>query len=321
LVLGGAGFIGSHVVEALVEENCDVRVFDSFKYGLKNLERVIDEVELVRGDFLALSDVQRALADVDYVFHYVWTSVPQTSMNDPIHDATTNIICSVNMIREAVNSNVKKIIFSSSGGTVYGEPRELPVSELHPTNPLCPYGVSKLTVEKFLSYFHRSHGIDYAVLRYSNAYGERQDPHGAVGAITVFLGRLLEKKPITIFGDGRTVRDYVYVKDMAKAALLAMRKDCEEKVFNVGSGVGTSVNEIVELISEVTGLTVNPTYVEERAFDVRKIVLDISRIERELGWKPETELRVGIGKVWDWLNSADFTVRGTGGCLRRSLKR
>jgi len=301
LILGGNGFLGSHLAEGLVKKGYDVRVFDSFQTGMANLETIKGKIEIINGDFLNHADVFQALKGMDYVFHYIGTTVPATAIKDPIYDVQTNIIGTVRLLQLAVTSKVKRVIFPSSGGTVYGEPASLPVQETHALNPMDPYGISKLAIEKYLDYFNRAYGLDYLILRYSNPYGERQSPHGQQGVIPVFLNRIKMGERPVIYGDGSTERDYVYVGDAVEATITALEKKTVHKIFNVGSGVGTSINQLIELMSGVAGRKIEPVYAEDTAVRVQKVVLDVSRMRDEVGWKPSTSLQEGIERTWRWL--------------------
>jgi len=303
LIFGGNGFIGSHLAEGLVKKGYDVRVFDSFQTGMTNLETIKGKIEIIKGDFLNHADVFQALNGVDYVFHYIGTTVPATAIKDPIYDVQTNIIGTIRLLQLAAASKVKRVIFPSSGGTVYGEPTSLPVHETHALNPMDPYGISKLAIEKYLNYFNRAYGLDYLILRYSNPYGGRQSPHGQQGVIPVFLNRIKMGERPVIYGDGSTERDYIYVGDAAEATITAIEKKTAHKIFNVGSGAGTSLNQLIELMSNVAGKKIEPVYAEDTAIRVQKIVLDISRIRDEVGWKPSTSLQEGIERTWRWINS------------------
>jgi len=301
LILGGNGFLGSHLAEGLVEKGYDVRVLDSFQTGMTNLETVKGKIEIIKGDFLNHADVLQALKGMDYVFHYISTTVPATAVKDPIYDVQTNVIGAVRLLQLAVASKVKRVIFPSSGGTVYGEPASLRVHETHALNPMDPYGISKLAIEKYLNYFNRAYGLDYLILRYSNPYGERQSPHGQQGVIPVFLNRIKMGERPVIYGDGSTERDYVYVGDAAEATIAALEKKTAHKIFNVGSGAGTSLNQLIELMSGVAGKKIEPAYAEDTAIRVQKVVLDVSRMRDEVGWKPSTSLQEGIERTWRWL--------------------
>jgi len=301
LILGGNGFIGSHLAEGLVEKGYDVRVFDSFQTGMANLETIKGKIEIIKGDFLNHADILLALKGMDYIFHYISTTVPATAVKDPIYDVQTNVIGAVRLLQLAVASKAKRVIFPSSGGTVYGEPTSLPVHETHALNPMDPYGISKLAIEKYLNYFNRAYGLDYLILRYSNPYGERQSPHGQQGVIPVFLNRIKMGERPVIYGDGSIERDYVYVGDAAEATITALEKKTAHKIFNVGSGAGTSLNQLIELMSGVAGKKIEPVYAGDTAIRVQKIVLDVSRMRDEIGWKPSTSLQEGIARTWRWI--------------------
>jgi len=301
LILGGNGFIGSHLAEGLVKKGYDVRVFDSFQTGMTNLETIKGKIEIIKGDFLNHADVFQALKGADYVFHYISTTVPTTAAKDPIYDVQTNLIGTVRLLQLAVASKVKRVIFPSSGGTVYGEPTSLPVQETHALNPMDPYGISKLAIEKYLNYFNRAYGLDYLILRYSNPYGERQSPHSQQGVIPVFLNRIKMGERPVIYGDGSMERDYIYVGDAVEATITALEKKTVHKIFNVGSGAGTSINRLIELMSGVAGRKIEPVYAEDTAIRVQKVVLDVSRMRDEVGWKPSTSLQEGIERTWRWL--------------------
>ncbi len=303
LILGGNGFIGSHLAEGLVKKGYDVRVFDSFQTGMTNLETIKGKIEIIKGDFLNHADVLEALKGMDYIFHYISTTAPATAIKDPIYDVQTNVVGAVRLLQLAVASKVKRVIFPSSGGTVYGEPTSLPVHETHALNPMDPYGISKLAIEKYLSYFNRAYGLDYLILRYSNPYGERQNPHGQQGVIPVFLNRIKMGERPLIYGDGSMERDYIYVGDAAEATIAALEKQTAYKIFNVGSGAGTSLNQLVGIMSGVTGKKIEPAYAPDTAVRVQKILLDVSRMRDEVGWKPITSLQEGIERTWRWINS------------------
>ena len=301
LVLGGNGFLGSHLAEGLVEKGYGVRVFDSFQIGMANLETVKARAEFMEGDFFREADVRRALKGIDYVFHYISTTVPSTAIKDPVYDIQTNLIGTVELLQLAVESKVERVIFPSSGGTIYGQPTSLPVHETHPLNPMDPYGISKLAIEKYLNYFNRAYGLDYLILRYSNPYGERQSPHGQQGVIATFLNKIKMGEPPVIYGDGSMERDYIYVGDAVEATIAALEIRTPHRVFNVGSGAGTSLNQLVELMTGATGQNVEPVSAEDTAVRVQKIVLDISLIREQTGWKPTTGLWEGVARTWSWI--------------------
>ena len=300
VVLGGAGFLGSHVTEALLARGRRVRVFDLQNADLSNLEEVEGDWEFTGGDFLNAEDVARALEGASRVFHFVSTTIPASSSRNPVYDVETNLVPTLALLDLAVRKGVERVTFLSSGGTVYGKPRALPIGEDHPTDPLVSYGVMKLAVEKYLAIYRRLHGLSYRILRLSNPYGPRQDP-GAQGAASVFLGRAHAGEPIEIWGDGSVVRDYVFIEDAVAGILAAEEAEGADGVYNIGSGRGASLNELVDLIREVSGRAVEVRYRPGRPFDVPENVLDISKARRELGWAPQVDLRDGLARTWRWL--------------------
>ncbi|MEJ7631719.1 MAG: NAD-dependent epimerase/dehydratase family protein [Rubrobacteraceae bacterium] len=300
LVIGGGGFIGANLVERLLEKGHYVRI-----YG-RNPSRFRGRppgAEFVEGELGNHGLIRNALEGTEIVFHLVSTTLPKTSNDDPVFDVRSNLVDTVQLLEACVETGVRKVVFPSSGGTVYGPPKFLPVTEEHPTEPISSYGIVKLTVEKYLNLFHHLHGLDYAALRISNAYGPCQDPAGQQGAISVFLERARQGQPITVWGDGGAVRDFLYVSDLMDALELAAEKETKHKVFNVGSGRGVSVHELLDSISEATSERPMVEYLPARALDVHASVLDVSRAERELGWRPRTDLPEGISLTWTWLQT------------------
>ena len=302
LVLGGGGFIGSHIVDGLLESGYRVRIFDKADRDTQNINNVINDIELVEGDFTNETDLARAVKGMDYIFHFIGTTLPKTSTDNPVYDVESNVVSTLKLLDISSKEKIKKIIFSSSGGTIYGIPRLTPVPEDHPTNPTCSYGISKLMIEKYLELYHLTRGLDYVCFRISNPYGERQNPQSIQGALAVFLGLVKEKKPVTIWGNGDITRDYIYIKDIVSVLIEAIQTKTRAKVFNLGSGIGTTLNELIELIREVTQQKVKVFYSEGRPIDVRINVLDITRVQEEFGFIPQTSLREGIKKTWEWLN-------------------
>ncbi len=250
LVLGGNGFIGTHLVDGLLEKGNLVRIYDRSPNRFRATPR---DAEFVEGELGNHGLIREAVEGMEVVFHCVSTTLPKTSNDDPLYDVRSNLIDTLQLLEACVEAGVRKVIFASSGGTVYGLPQTIPITEDHPTDPITSYGIVKLAVEKYLGLFHHLHGLDYTALRISNPYGPYQDPGGQQGAIVVFLHRLYTGQPIIIWGDGRVVRDYLYVADLVDALVLAAERETRRKVLNVGSGQGTSLNELVALIAEVTG--------------------------------------------------------------------
>ncbi len=303
LVLGGAGFIGSHLVDALVRDKHSVRVFDLPNVSLHNLRGVMGSIEVLQGDFENISDVSPALDGVDVVIHLISTTLPAPSNSNPEYDVETNVVGTLKMLREAVRKGVRKVVFSSSGGTVYGVPRSLPIPEDHPTDPLCSHGIGKLAIEKYLALFSHLHGLDSTVLRFGNPYGPRQRTRSVQGAIAVFLGCVLNGEEIAVWGDGSVSRDYFYIDDLVSAILKAVPAAGGSSVYNIGSGSSVSLNELISLISEVTGTTPRVRYETARRMDVPASCLDIARAGEGLGWAPRVPLREGIERTWEWLKA------------------
>ena len=302
VVLGGAGFLGSHVTEALLARGHRVRVFDREHVDLRNLQHLEGDWEFVGGDLGSVSDQERAVEGSSSLFHLVSTTIPATSNQDPAFDVETNLLATVRLLERARQMRMERFVFVSSGGTVYGRPERIPIPEDHPTEPLVSYGVVKLAVEKYLHLYHHLYGLPYSVVRLSNPYGPRQRAGGAQGAASVFLARVHAGKPIEIWGDGGVVRDYIFVSDAVEGILAAHDRSGPSGTYNIGSGAGTSLKDLVAAIGEVTGRQVDVRYTPGRAFDVPANVLDISRARRELGWTPRTDLHEGLRRTWAWLD-------------------
>lgn len=308
LVLGGAGFIGSHIVETLVSRGHNVRVFDLPNISARNIEKCLNRVEIVEGDFNNIKDVSFALEDIDVVVHLVCTTLPGPSNENPTYDVESNVIGTLNLLEKAVQKGVRKIIFPSSGGTVYGIPQTLPISETHRTDPFCSYGITKLAIEKYLALFHHLHGLDYVALRIGNPYGERQRIDSVQGVIGVFLGRTLLGKRITIWGDGSVARDYLYIADLVSAFIKVIESDTKSRIYNIAGGQAHSLRDILSMIREVTGDDPPVRFTPARRLDVPVNCLDIGRAKSELGWMPSTPLREGIAKTWKWVKSSGLTL-------------
>lgn len=303
LVLGGNGFIGSHLVDKLLAAGHSVRVFDKYPEAYR---KPLPAVDYRFGDFGNRGLLADALTGIEVVFHLISTTLPKTSNDDPPFDVQSNIVETLYLLEQCVAQKIAKVVFISSGGTIYGNPTTLPIAENSPTEPECSYGITKLTIEKYLSLFHRLHGLDYMILRPSNPYGSRQNPIGIQGAISVFLGKVARNEPIQIWGDGEVVRDYVYIDDLIDGIYRAASVHADTKIFNLGSGAGCSLNRVVEIIGNVTGAPVQVEFKPGRPFDVPRVYLDITRAKTVLGWEPTTSLEVGIGKTWEFVSGLNW---------------
>ncbi len=308
LVTGGAGFIGSHVVDRFVEHGHEVVVVDNLSSGRReNLNPDAKFYELDIRDRENLEEVfKREKPDV--VDHHAAQISVVNSVENPRFDAEVNILGSLNLIDLSLKYGVGKFIYASTGGAVYGEPVYLPCDERHPVDPLAPYGISKHTVEHYLYMNHVNFGLQYVVLRYANVYGPRQDPHGEAGVVAIFSKRMLEGKEAHIFGDGDQERDFVFVEDVANANLSALEfnkkiKSSLDPIFNVGTGVGTSVNTIFKLIKQFSGFEGNPVYDPPRPGEVYRVYLDIKKIKQEMNWTPEVSLEEGLRLTVEWFKT------------------
>ncbi len=300
LVVGADGFIGSHLCDALLAAGHRVRAFD-ISHHFEAIAHLNDErLERIQGDFLDRAAVRESLEGVHWVFHLVSTTLPASSNKNPVFDVQSNLVAGVELLESCVEAGVERLLFASSGGTVYGVPARLPVREGDPESPIVSYGVIKLALEKYCRLFHHEYGLRSISLRIANPYGPRH--HGlSQGAISVFLKRARAGEAINIWGDGQVVRDYIYIDDVVAAFLAAAAYPGHCDLFNVGSGRGVSLNEVVTLVSEVCGRPLTPVYTAARPFDVPAIVLDTRLAGRELGWLPRTELREGIRRTWEEL--------------------
>lgn len=297
LILGGSGFLGSHLCERLFNEGHNVRIFHKGNTLWNNFVNLEDRIEYVVGDFSNPLHVQEALQGMQVVYHLISTTVAKTSNENPSYDISTNLIPTLHLLDLCVKERVKKVIFFSSGGTVYGIPNQVPISEDHPTNPICSYGIHKLAIEKYLHLYYNLYGLDYSVLRISNPYGERQRPTGSQGVVAVFFNKIITQKAIEIWGDGSVVRDYLHVSDVVDAAYKVLVSNCTHKIFNIGSGVGLSLKEILEEMEYVTSNKIDVKYLPSRNFDVPTNVLDITRACTELGWAPKIKFREGLKRT------------------------
>lgn len=295
LITGGAGFIGSHIVDAYIEAGLQVVVVDNLSTG-----REANLNPQARFHHLDLRDPR--LAEVferegpDYVNHHAALASVRLSMEAPKRDAEVNILGALNLLEACRHTGVKKVIYSSSGGVIYGEPIYLPTDETHPIRPLSIYGVSKYAIELYLYLYHQNYGLNYTALRYPNIYGPRQDPQGEAGVIAIFSQKMLLGEPMSIFGTGEQERDYLYVEDVARANLLALKAG-DGGAYNLGWGVGVSVNEIFRRLKALTGYPGEPMYQPIRKGEVAKNYLLAARARKDLGWKPQIDLGEGLKRT------------------------
>lgn len=303
LVTGGAGFIGSHVVDALVDRGHRVTVLDDLSSGQEeNLNR---RAKFIKGDVTSQKKLESVFKRVqpEAIFHLAGQINVRASVENPVLDAECNILGSLRLVDMAAKAGVKKFIFSSTGGAMFGDEAHYPATEEEPMTPLSPYGLAKAGVEEYLRFYHRVYNLPYTVLRYSNVYGPRQNPHGEAGVVAIFISAMLENRPPTINGDGEQTRDYVYVSDVVKANLAALDSELTEGTFHIGTGVETTVNEIFRLVNWQFGKAFEAVSGPAKKGEVRRSALDVSRAASLLNWKPEVGVSEGITATATWFKA------------------
>ena len=292
LVTGGAGYIVSHVAETLIGEGHAVAILHDLSSG--QIANVPQGATLYQCDIRGpqLQDVFDEVRP-EIVSHHAAQISVRASIDEPRFDASVNVEGSLNVLEAAHNVGVRKILYASTGGALYGEPQYLPCNEEHPIEPMCHYGVSKYTMELYLGLYKRLYGMDYTILRYPNVYGPRQDPHGEAGVVAIFINQMLADKPVTIFGDGNQQRDFVYVGDIARASIAALTEGSGE-IVNLGSNIGTSVNQVFDILAAVTDYKREPNYAPARLGEVYQIYLTGERAKKLLGWEPTVSMLEGL---------------------------
>ncbi|MDP9562452.1 MULTISPECIES: NAD-dependent epimerase/dehydratase family protein [Agrobacterium] len=300
LVLGGAGFIGYHLVEDLVAAGHDVVVMGRSDVASRPLPA---DVHYVSGELADSRLMRELLSGVDAVVHLVSGTVPSTGDKDPGRDVEVNLLGTLSLLEDMAACNVTRILYLSSGGTVYGKPQEVPIPEGHILDPICSYGVVKVAIESYLKLYEMKAGLQPIVIRASNPYGPYQGNLGVQGIIGTYLNLALKHQPIEIWGDGSTIRDYIHVKDLASLCVAALQSD-KIGIYNGGSGTGTSVLHIAEVVQEITGNPIPIIYKPHRSLDVPVSVLDVERAKMDFDWNPKIGLREGIAGVWSWLKES-----------------
>jgi UDP-glucose 4-epimerase len=299
LVTGGAGFIGSHVVDAMLALGHDVVIVDDLSTGRKrNLNPGAKFYQMDIRDPGLAEIFERERPEV--VDHHAAQMDVRRSVADPLFDADVNVRGTLNLLEAARTHGIRKVIYISSGGAAYGEPKYLPCDEDHPIDPICQYGVSKHVVEHYLFVYRHLYGLDYSVLRYPNVYGPRQDPHGEAGVVAIFSGKMLANEPVTINGTGEQERDYVYVADCARANVLALNNG-SGTIYNLGSNRGTSVNLLFSTLANIIGYSAEPRFGPAKAGETFKIYLDGTRARDQLDWSPTVDLNRGLQQTVAYL--------------------
>lgn len=299
LITGGAGFIGSHIADAYIGLGHDVSIIDNLVTGRR--ENVNHKAKFHEGDIRDADLVKRLFASekFDLINHHAAQMDVRRSVTDPVYDASVNILGVLNLLESAVATGVKRVIFASSGGAIYGEQDYFPADEHHPTRPISPYGIAKLSTEQYLFYYKVVHGINSVSLRYANVYGPRQNPKGEAGVVAIFTSKMLAGEQPLINGDGKQTRDYVFVADVVKANVLALKYEgCE--VLNVGTGIESDVNTLFHFLKRATGSNANEEHVPAKKGEQLRSVLDARRIGSILGWRPAVSLEQGLQQTVEY---------------------
>jgi UDP-glucose 4-epimerase len=298
-VVGGNSFIGSHLVDRLVEVGWEVTVLDMRDRRWSPLPSSVRDI---RGAIEDSDALEESLEGASVVFHLAWSSIHEVSNQDPAFDVRANLIPTIQLLAACRTAGVRRIVFASSGGTVYGAATVMPIAEDHPQLPLSAYGINKLAAEKYLHLAHHLHGLEYVVLRPSVAYGPRQSPFARQGAVAVFMHAIAAGQPVTIWGDGSTSRDYFYVTDLVEAFVRSAQVTAAAPgIFNIGGAAEVSLRQLVAKLEIVVGRTAQVVYAPARSFDPPRIVLDTMRARAVLGWHPQTGLDEGLARTWDWM--------------------
>lgn len=293
LVTGGAGFIASHITDAFINEGHQVVVLDDLSSGFE--KNVNPKAKFVKGDICDKDLVEKLFSEenFDLVNHHAAQMDVRRSVKDPSFDANTNIIGTINLLQNAVKYNVKKFMFASTGGAVYGEQTNFPADENHPTQPRSPYGISKLAVEKYLYFYSAEYGLNYTILRYANIYGPRQNPFGEAGVVAIFTTKLLKDEQPIINGIGEQTRDYVFVGDVVKANLLTLN-DSANNIYNVGTGIETNVNQLFHKLNDIIGVGKEEKHGPAAPGEQMRSVITSEKLFKKFGWKPSTTLDEGL---------------------------
>ena len=298
LVTGGAGFIGSWVSEAYIEDGNEVLIIDNLSTG--NLNNVPSSAEFIKGDIRDRSVLNAAFSEFnpDIINHHAAQIDVRKSVDDPTLDADINIKGTLNLLEVSRKSRISKFIFASTGGAIYGESDLIPADEDTVPMPISPYGISKLSIEKYLSYYNKIYGLNYTSLRYSNVYGPRQNPHGEAGVIAIFCNKIINGEPCIVYGDGEQTRDYVYVEDVKRANIECILSPNDS--YNIGTSIETSVNGLIEYLRKASGRDFEVIYEPARDGEVERISLNNNKAIKEINWTPNVMLEEGIKNTWIW---------------------
>jgi len=298
LVSGGAGFIGSHLTDKLMDKGHNVVVVDNLSTGKKenlNPKAKFYEADICNSEISQIFEEEKP----EIVFHFAAQIDVRKSVKDPIQDAKTNILGSLNLLQNCQKNEVRKFIFASSGGAIYGDTDIIPTPETHSENPESPYGICKLTIEKYLHFYKETFGLNYTALRLANIYGPRQNSKGEAGVIAIFCNKILKNEEVVINGDGEKTRDFVFVDDVVNVAILSIEQE-KSDIYNIGTGIETNINEIFRKIKELTNSDCKEIHAPEKLGEQKRSCLDFSKVKQELNWEPEYNLEKGLGDTIKW---------------------
>jgi len=305
IVLGAGGFVGTNLCRSLVGKVDTLRAFgrrQSFPEALSH-----KDIDWIPGDFSDSSALASAVSGCDTVYHLITSTTPASSNVDKLYDLQANVASTLHLLDICKDQNVRRVIFVSSGGTVYGIPNQIPTPENSPLNPICAYGISKLAIEKYLALYEHLYGLEYRILRVSNPFGPFQTAIRSQGVISAFIHKVLNNRPIEVWGDGSIVRDYIYIDDVVDALKSASLHNGSERIFNIGSGSGKSLTEIIDAISHLRSIDTPTRYLDSRVSDVPTSILDISLAKEALSWQPKSNFLDGLNKTVAW-QEHDFNV-------------
>ncbi|MBF0358961.1 MAG: NAD-dependent epimerase/dehydratase family protein [Magnetococcales bacterium] len=301
LLIGGSGFIGHHLCKALLRGGVEPIVLDRKPANIPGVRSICEEWS---GEIS-----QELLEEVEVIYYLAWSTTPKNADENPVLDLNSNLNPGLRLLENLVKlKSPPRFVFLSSGGAVYGAATKFPIKENHPKKPIGAYGISKLTFEKYLHFFHHNHALDYLTFRPGNPYGEGQNPKGVQGAVGVFLGKMAQGEPIEIWGDGEVVRDYFYIEDLAELLVASLDYHPVEntpRIFNAGMGQGLSLKQLIEYLEQGSGCKADTVFRQGRRVDVEKIVLDSTLANLHIGWSPKIGIKEGISRTWRWIQKVE----------------
>ncbi len=299
LVIGGYGFIGLHIVERFDCKQHQITIFNRSK---NHFIEELEDVKYIYGDFTDIDAIKKALEGIDIVYHLLSTTVPSTANDNPLFDVQSNLIGTISLLDALEGSSVKRIVYASSGGTVYGNPKYTPIDENHPLHPIGSYGITKVAIESYIQLYAKKLNISYLIVRPSNPFGPRQSYGGVQGVISTFLHKAIKEEILTVWGDGEAIRDYIYISDVADFFIKAGLTD-KEGIFNLGSAQGHSVNEVIEIIEHVVGTKTTVRHIKLNSFNVKEVVLNINQAKSIFDWKPDVSFLDGVKLHYNWIKA------------------